>query len=135
MGAWGTGVFDNDGAGDFLSALADTEPDEREFVIRDALEAATDSDDYLEVDAAQEAIAAAAVIAAIHHDRPVTDQDSGRTFAAADLPSSTAELRTLAVTALSRVIATDSEWRELWAETDDFDTAVAAVADVRAALT
>jgi hypothetical protein len=63
MGAWGTGVFDNDGAGDFLSALADTEPDEREFVIREALEAATDTDDYLEVDAAQDDMAAPASIA------------------------------------------------------------------------
>jgi hypothetical protein len=135
MGAWGTGVFDNDGAGDFLSALADTEPDEREFIIREALEAATDADDYVEVDAAQEAIAAAAVIAAIHHNRPIADQDSGRSFATADLPPSTAELRTLAVTALTRVTGTDSEWRELWEETDDFDTALATVNELRTALT
>jgi hypothetical protein len=121
-------------AGDFLSALADTEPGEREFTIREALKAATDTDDYLEVDAAQEAVAAAAVVAAIHHGRPVTDQDSGRTFAAADLPPSTAEVRTLAVTALTRVTATDSEWRELWEETDDFDTALATVNEVRTAL-
>lgn len=128
-------MFDNDGAGDFLSALADTEPGEREFIIREALEAATNTDeDYLEVDAAQEAVAAAAVIAAIHHGRPVTDQDSGHAFTAADLPASTADLRTLAVTALNRITGTDSEWRELWEETDDFDTALAAVSEIRAAL-
>jgi hypothetical protein len=136
MGAWGTGVFDNDGAGDFLTLLEDAEPSEREAVIREAFEAITDpdADDYLEVDAGQEAIAAAAVIAAAHNNRPVTDQDSVVTFAAADLPPATPELRTLAVEALNRVTGPESEWRELWEETDDFDTALAAVNEVRSAL-
>ncbi|HXS62529.1 MAG TPA: DUF4259 domain-containing protein [Streptosporangiaceae bacterium] len=134
MGAWGTGVFDNDGAGDFLALLQGAEPGQREVVIREAFEAVTDPDDYLEVDAGQEAIAAAAVIAAVHNNRPVTDQDSVFTFAAADLPPATPELRTLAVDALNRVTGPESEWRELWEETDDFDTALAAVNAVRSAL-
>ena len=115
--------------------LEDAEPSEREAVIREAFEAVTDPDaDYLEVDAGQEAIAAAAAIAAVHNDRPVTDQDSVVQFAATDLPPATPELRTLAVQVLNRVTGPDSEWRELWEETDDFDTALAAVNEVRSAL-
>jgi len=82
MGAWGTGVFDNDGAGDFLALLQGAEPGQREVVIREAFEAVTDPDDYLEVDAGQEAIAAAAVIAAVHKYHAV------RTFALTENPVS-----------------------------------------------
>lgn len=137
MGAWGTGVFDNDGAGDFLALLEDAEPSEREAVIREAFEAVTDpdADDYLEVDAGQEAIAAAAVIAAVHNNRPVTDEDSVVQFAATDLPPATPELRTLAVKVLNRVTGPDSEWRELWEETDDSAAALATVNELRSSLT
>jgi hypothetical protein len=73
--------------------------------------------------------------AANYHNQPVTDHDSGRTFAAADLPPSTADLRTPAVTASDRINRNDSEWRELRAETDDFDTALEAAAEGRATRT
>lgn len=82
----------------------------------------------------QEAIAAAALIAAAHNGRPITDQESLQAFAVADLPPATPELRTLAVKVLNRVTGPDSEWRELWEETDDLGAALAAVDEVRSAL-
>jgi hypothetical protein len=135
VGTWGTGVFDNDSAGDFMFAFVDAEPSDRESVIREAFEAVTEAEDYVEVNASQDAIAAAAVVAAIQHNRPVIDDESDSAIPAADLPPATAELRAVAVTVLDRATGVGTEWRELWEETDDFDVALAAVNEVRSALT
>lgn len=134
MGAWGTGVFDNDGAGDFLAELRHTDIDQRETVIVQALQTAAAAEDYLEVDDGQAAIAAAAVTAMARTGRPVTDTDSGTDLATTDLPHANPELVALAVRALDRVTGKDSEWRELWEESDALDEALNALADVRAAL-
>lgn len=135
MGSWVTGAFDNDGAADFLDGLDDAEPGEREDAIRAAFETATQADEYLDVDEGQDAIAAAAVVAAIHQGRPVTAFGDDRTFAATEYPPATPELRALAVAALNRVTGDDSEWRELWEETDDYAAALATIDELRAALT
>jgi len=133
MGAWGTGVFDNDGAGDLMAELDHTEAPVREDLLRATLQAATDCEDYLEVQEGQAAIAVAAVIAAARAGRPAAD--SVRTIAAADLPVPGPDLVELAVQALDRVIGADSEWRELWDEVDDGAEALAVVDQVRAQLT
>jgi hypothetical protein len=132
MGAWGTGIFENDGSGDFLAELDHTAPADREVFLRESLLAAADAEDYLEVDEGQAAIAAAAVLVAARAGKPV--DDGARTIAAADLPAADTALAALAVRALDRVIGPDSEWRELWDDGDDAAEALAAVAEVRAQL-
>jgi hypothetical protein len=61
MGAWGAGPFDNDAALDFFAELEE----ETSFsVIRSKIEDVI-TDDYLEVDIVQEAIASLAILTAI----------------------------------------------------------------------
>jgi hypothetical protein len=134
MGAWGPGVLDNDGAIDFLDDLADADLGERAALIRRALQVAVDSDDYLELYEAEAAIAAAAAVAAARLGQDLADGDGDTVLAAADLPSAEDEVRALAVKALDRVTGADSEWRELWEDTDELGTALSSIADVRSAL-
>lgn len=83
--------------------------------MREALSRATSEDGYLDADIACEAIAAAAIVAAqLPGGQPITSpyapdylRDGGRL----DLPE---DVAVLAMKALDRVIAKDSEWHELW---------------------
>lgn len=134
MGAWGTGVFENDGAGDFLAEFQQTELGQRGLVVRQAMQAATDAADYLEIDEGQAAVAAAAVVAAARVGRPLT-VNSAKTIGNGELPPPEPELVALAVRALDRVIADGSEWLDLWQESLELSAALGAVAEVRAALT
>ncbi|MGW5365726.1 DUF4259 domain-containing protein [Actinopolymorpha pittospori] len=128
MGAWDTGVLDNDGAQDFLADLMQTDPDQRERFIRQALQTAAGGEGYLDVDEGQAAIAAAAAVAAARTGPPL---DNGGTDRIAIDPR-TPELLAQAVRAIDRVTGENSEWRELWGEGDMLDAARAAVAEVRA---
>jgi uncharacterized protein DUF4259 len=134
MGGWGTGVFENDGAGDFLAEFCQAELAQRADVVSRAMQAATEAADYLEIDEGQAAVAAAAVVAAARGGRPVTAGDSAKTFGTGDLPQPEPDLVALAVRALDRVTADDSEWMELWQESPELSAALGAVAEVRAAL-
>ncbi|WP_020577866.1 DUF4259 domain-containing protein [Actinopolymorpha alba] len=131
MGAWGTGVFDNDGALDFLTELRQCDPEDRERFIRQTLQTAAGSQDYLDIDDGQMAIVAAAAVAAARAGQPL---NSGTDEIVIAPP--TPELLAQAVRALDRVTGESSEWRELWGEGsvaggDMLDTALAAVAEVR----
>lgn len=131
MGAWDTGVFDNDGAGDFHAELLSAGPSARADVLRSAFELPCDG--YVEVDEGQRALAAAAVVSAA---RAGTDLDAyGRRTPAAELPTATPELVAAARAAVDRVLGADSEWRELWEEGDLLAEALSAAARVRAGLT
>jgi hypothetical protein len=134
MGAWGTGAFDNDGAGDLLADIRHVDPGRRADVIREALQFAVEATDYLEAIEGQAAIVAAAVLAAGRSGRDASSSDGTETLAAADIPPPTQANLDLARLALNRVIGEHSEWRELWDETPDLDQALVAVAEVRAAL-
>lgn len=135
MGAWAAGPFDNDDAADWAGELDDAEPDERAAMIRAALAEAAEERDYLRVAVAELALAAAAVLAATRPDGP--QFDSG--FAPKCIQVATEwtlgdDLVPLALRALDRVVAEDSEWRELWEDTGDLDAALAELAPVREAL-
>lgn len=134
MGAWGTGVFDNDGAGDLLGDLRDAEPGQRVDLAREALQLAVDTTDYLEVTEGEAAVAAAAVIAAARSGQGSSYSDGTERFAADFIPLPSGTDLALARQALDRVIGEQSEWRELWEEAGNLDAALAAIAEVRAAL-
>jgi hypothetical protein len=135
MGAWGTGPFDNDDAADFAGDLDDAAPEDRPQLIRDALLAAADNDDYLESPEAWVAIAATAVVASQQHAGPGVDPVYGPDFlvdgGTIDLPAVFVEL---SLRAIVRVVGEQSEWRELWEEADALNEAVAALEPIRAAL-
>jgi hypothetical protein len=133
MGAWGTGPFDNDDAVDFAASLDDLEPEHRADAIREALADAAAETDYLERDTGGAAIAAAALVAAQSPDGDPVDPVHGPQQTVPQLP---ADLRPVAVQALTRALADNSELFELWTDAPDGETwftMVAQLAEVLAA--
>lgn len=130
MGAWGHEIFDNDSACDWqekLVASDDLSP------IQEAFQRVLEADDYLEVDEASEALAACEVLAHLR-GRPGIQEASIDDLAkwANDhkgLPHE--QLTPIAQAVLDRIEADDSELKELWEETNDFDKWLATVEDVR----
>lgn len=135
MGAWDTGAFDNDDAADFAGDLNDAAPADRPGLIREALEAAADNDDYLEASTANAAIAAAAIVASLQPDGPEVDSVYGPEFLTdgegIDLPDDLVEL---SLRAIARILSEESEWRDLWEESESLDEAIGALEPIRAAL-
>ena len=62
---------------------------------------------------------------------PVYSPDCLRTDGPLDMP---ADLVSLSLSALDRVVAEDSQWRELWEEADRLHDVIAVLAPIRAAL-
>ncbi|MFF3066025.1 DUF4259 domain-containing protein [Oerskovia sp. NPDC057915] len=110
MGTWGSGPFENDGAGDLLSALR-----AGSFGIEDF--SGYLDEDYLEVDDAQAAIAIAEVIAVARGLRPADAHLEG-VDAVAFAASLTDQQRAWVLTTLERAVegSDTSELHELWAE-------------------
>jgi hypothetical protein len=131
MGTWGTGPFDNDDAVDFAASLDDLEPEDRTDAIREALADAAAETDYLERDTGGAAIAAAALVAAQSPDGEPVDPVHGPKQAVPELP---VDLRPVAVQALTRVLADDSELFELWTDAPDGEAWFTMVAQLAEAL-
>lgn len=124
MRTWGIGVFDNDVAAEWAGDFDEMLPGERVAVVRAALTEALASDQ----DTAEcAAIAAATTVATSLPGGPLLAPSYGpkslneRTFEVAD------DLPDLAVRAMNRVMAPDSEWSARWTEAGSLDDAVAVV--------
>ncbi|MFB7907139.1 DUF4259 domain-containing protein [Kitasatospora sp. NPDC056076] len=115
MGTWDIGPFDNDTAADFAGGLDDAAPGERAGLVRAALERAARGPEYLDDDEGVEAVAAAALVAA---QCPGSGAVTTAYGPAEPIPELPVELRALAVAALDRVVAEESELAELWDESD-----------------
>lgn len=117
MGTWSSGPFDNDTAADWCGDLNDADVTKRPALVSEALERVVEEDGYLDEAVACAAIAAAAIVAAQQPGgQPITSPyapDFLRNGGRLDLPD---DLAVLAVRALDRVLAADSEWRDLWQE-------------------
>jgi hypothetical protein len=121
MGTWDAGPFDNDSAADWCGALDAAAPDDRPALLRATLTRTADHgpDDYLDSDDACPAIAAAAVVASQLPGGPAITSSYAPDFIvgggtvpiAPDLPA-------LALRALDRVFAPNSEWPALWKDAD-----------------
>lgn len=132
MGAWGTRPFDNDDAADFAASLDDLEPQDKPGFIRETLAEAANETDYLERDAGGAAVAAAALVAAQQPDGDPVDSVYGPKQTIPDLPE---DFRQLALQALTRVLADDSELNELWSDSPDGETWYTTIAQLTEALT
>lgn len=114
MGTWDAGPFDNDSAADFANDLDDTPEHGRVALIRAVLTAAAANDTYLDLDEGAPAVAAAALI--------VCRLPGGKQFAPngygpeAAVPVLPADLVPLAIRAIERVLAANSELASLWSE-------------------
>ena len=124
MGAWGSGIFDNDSAADWAGALDDADAADRPGLVRAALTAAVDGDDDgLDLDDASCALAAAAVVATRLPGGPDVNHNYGPNVETlADLRLE-ADLVPLALQAIDRVVAEDSEWFEVWDDAGSLDEA------------
>ncbi|MEU1597885.1 DUF4259 domain-containing protein [Streptomyces sp. NPDC005708] len=116
MGTWDIGPFDNDTAADFADDLDDAAAAERAALIRGVLVRTVGNQDYLEGPDAEEAVAAAALVAAQCPGGEAVSPHYGPDEPVPVLP---ADFRRLAVEALDRVLADESELPELWGETGD----------------
>lgn len=134
MGAWGTGIFDNDTACDWAYELQG----QRDLgVIERTLDAVIENgDEYLDAGEGEEALAAAEALARLQGHWGTRNSYTERMDAwveAVGLAPSPALVRK-AHAAIDRILAVDSELVELWSESDEFGAWKAAVADLRARL-
>jgi hypothetical protein len=122
MGAWGTGIFDNDGAADWAVLFDDTDMADRLGFVTRTLERGTTSgyiDIDIDIDDGEAVLAATAVVASLVPDGPVLDANNGpQTLGGTVGFEVTDELRALTVQALRGVTGANSEWMELWGESD-----------------
>lgn len=111
MGAWGSGVFENDAAMEWLATAVDDPT-----AIDSAFEATCEVE-YLDVDEGAVAVAAAAIVAAaVDGDVSELPEDAQ---AMIEGVTANAKLRARAVKALNRVLGPDSELVSLWEEGED----------------
>jgi hypothetical protein len=118
MGAWGTGIFDDDTALDFVGDVRSA--DDPLSMMQTALECATNAD-YLEYDGACAAIVVAAIVDSVQVgsrlDPSSDDQGLDEWVRALDRASVVA-MSARAAAALSRVLSDGCELRELWEENE-----------------
>lgn len=130
MGAWGIGSFDNDHASDWLLDLIEGED---LAPMRAAIAQVLAEDDYLDSDLAVEALAAIEVLAATL-GRPtaaIQDETEFQAWLAELQLQGDPSLVPEALRALERILAPESELRELWEETEDYEDWCADVARLR----
>jgi hypothetical protein len=121
MGNWGTGIFENDTAMDFVGGLGD-HPENAENVLREALETAAHMDDgELDSDEGAGALAAAAVVSIAQGDSPVTPPESLEDNLRQICRHVPIDLAPLAIEAIDKVLGDESELRELWGEAESLD--------------
>ncbi|WP_067479510.1 DUF4259 domain-containing protein [Actinomadura hibisca] len=116
MGTWGPGAFDNDHAADFAGTLDTLPAGQHVEVITQVLETVVAPGNNTSSHLADPAVAAAAVIAAQLPGGSPTDSIYGPEKPLPPLPH---ELALLAVRALDRIVAPDSQVKELWAESPE----------------
>jgi hypothetical protein len=126
MGTWDPGPFGNDTAADFAGALDDAaSPGEREELVRGILTRTVKAPGY--PDEAQEAVAAAALLAAQCPGGGPADTVYGPKQ---PLPSFPQDLREMAAAALDRVLA-DEWWSWAWVAPADAAQWLASVKALR----
>ena len=120
MGAWGEGPFDDDTAADWAYKFGDADQVSGLQQIQAALEGAVSvgTDDYLESDAGVEAIAAAEIVAAILGQAVERSpyNETALDWVTRTNPVADQALVDLAISALDRVVAANSELAELWSK-------------------
>jgi uncharacterized protein DUF4259 len=131
LGAWSTESFGNDTACDWGYELEDASD---LTLVRNALRKVTDTGDaYLEAAAAEEAIAAAEVLARLKGNFGQRDAytETVDKWVAAHNQQPSPELVTLVDQALERIMRSPSELLELWQESEEFETWKGAVLDLK----
>ena len=119
MGTWGIGSFENDDAADFMiDALKSGDLS----LLGEVFDNVLTSTEYVEAPDATVAIVAAEIVAAAQgRPTPAAQREDGLAeWLVRIRPTIDAALATQARDALVRILAENSELRELWEDTDDF---------------
>lgn len=115
MGTWGEGVFENDDAADWVEELLESTREEQLANIETAFAEVLNSADYVEAPDASIAITAATLLAATRNPSLLEDNEEKDQLAEFVQTSPPFErLIPVAVRALRRILADDSELVELW---------------------
>lgn len=116
MGAWGTAIFDNDTAMDWL---ADLDEADDAGLLDDTLLREEDAGAFLDADTAQCALCAAEIVAALRGaPTPELPADAKR-WVACRFQLDVADLQPRALLTIDLVFGTQSELLELWQENRD----------------
>lgn len=126
MGAWGTGAFENDDAGDWLAELDSAEDDSPLVVAFDAVLAGG----YVELPEAGAAVAAAEVVAGML-GFPGADNPEYVTRWVSDHRNALHPDTVRKARAAVEQVASESEMRDLWEESDSADAWEAAITDLQ----
>lgn len=135
MGTWGVDGFGNDDAADWAWTLDDSS----DLAIVEATLVAADVDagEYLEAPAAATAVAAAEAVARLRgaggQQSPYSESVDKWVVRVGRPPAP--QVVTLAVRVLDRVAGPNSELRELWEESDEYEAWSAALRELRGRLT
>jgi hypothetical protein len=125
MGAWGIGPFDSDSAADWCRRFDDSDASDRSGLINGTFATAQRAD-ALDIDTCAEIVAAATVVATLLHGGDALPLGPESLGEIADFEV-TDDVRSAAISALGRVVDPDSEWSQLWAESDSLDEALAGI--------
>jgi len=133
VGTWALHSFANDDASDLIGDLVDgtgLSP------VQEAIERVQSTDGYLEAPEAQQGIAACEVVALVlgHASTASQAEEELTAWVARVKPSVDAVIVSRAVQVVDRVLAPDSELRELWEESDEFNAWQADIRALRARL-
>ncbi len=132
MGAWGAGSFDNDTACDWTYDLEETDD---LSLVEEALERVLGAGtEYLDAMDAEEAIAAAEVIARLQGNFGERNAytETADEWVAANRLEVTPDLARKSHAAIDRIVGEQSELAELWEESDSLGEWKAAVAELKA---
>lgn len=114
MGSWGTGIFENDTAMDFLGGLA-SHPETTGNQLREALETAAHMQEQLDAGEGAEALAAAAIVSACSDGTPIDRGDPAvEDYLRAVCRHVPPGLELLAAEAVERVMGAESELARYW---------------------
>ena len=116
MGTWGVGPFENDDASDWVYEL---ESIDDLSICRSTFLSVITEVNYLEQDQGARAIAAAEIVAALAGRRRRGLPDEVETWLKKNAVELAVDDRKLALSAIDRVLAPESELRALWAEVGD----------------
>lgn len=132
MGTWGTGTFENDGASDWVYDLEETKAPVQ--FLSDTLKAGL-NDEYLESGDAENALAAAEVVAALlGHPAANLPQSVTSWLASHERLELSSDLREQAVAAVDRAHRPPCELLELWEESGEMENWLAGVTDLEGRL-
>ena len=130
MGAWGVGTFENDSAADWLAHIPAALPQTLGLTFRPVV--AIEPDLYLEEPEASEALAAAEVVAAMrgHPGEAVANRPEVGEWAQEHASWLQPDLERDALVAVDR-IRSSSELHDLWSETEEYESWLAVLDDLR----